>query len=213
MALKVYQLGIINYSHAYAFQKEIFSKVLSGKIDHGLIICSHNPVITAGRSVCPANREISESELRSKGIEFFRTERGGDLTYHGEGQITAYPIFNLKSLRKDIHLFLRYLEEVIISFLGDCQIKGERKSGFTGVWIDDKKIASIGVAVKRWVTYHGVSINIKRNDLAGYTFFKPCGLEVKMTSLEDELGRNISIGGIAPQLANNFQRTLAGYYN
>jgi lipoate-protein ligase B len=193
MRLEVFDLGLVEYLKAWEFQKEIFSEVQAGWLDAALILCRHYPVITLGRQGKRANILLSEGELKGHGIKFYAVERGGDVTYHGPGQITAYPIFNLKYFKQDLHWFLRYLEDAIMDLLSQYGVSSIRQPGLTGVWIGDRKIASIGIAVRQWITWHGLSINVKRDDLANFRFLRACGLDVEMTSLESVLGRSVDI--------------------
>jgi lipoate-protein ligase B len=130
------------------------------------------------------------------------------VTYHGPGQVTAYPIFDLHYLKKDINFFLRNLEQVVIDLLWDFGIKGTRVSGLTGVWVDKQKIASIGIAIKQWITFHGLSLNLKKADLANFSFIRPCGMDIEMTSLETLIDRPIEINDIKQALIHKFRDTL-----
>lgn len=188
MDFEVFDLGLIDFSIALKFQKETFKAVKYNYLDSALILCQHYPVITLGRSADRNNILISDDELSQKGIQVFEVERGGDVTYHGPGQLMVYPILNLNYLKKDIHWYLRELEEIIIKFLTDFRIEAQRRLGLTGVWVGDKKIASIGIAIKNWITFHGISININEDDLSNFRFIKPCGLDIEMTSMETILG-------------------------
>ena len=205
MQFEVFDLGLIDYQKAWQFQKEIFQEVKIGSLISGLILCQHYPVVTLGRQALKENIKISVQELKRRGIQIYEIERGGDVTYHGPGQIIAYPIFNLNHLKKDIHLFLRQLEEVAIDFLSDFGIKGKRCRGLTGVWTDTEKIASIGIAIRNWITFHGLSINIKENDLDNFRLIRPCGLDIEMTSLERILGRDIEISNLRMSLIHKFK--------
>jgi len=196
MAIEIFDLGLIDFKSAYAFQKSIFEDVKSGKIDSALITCSHPPVLTLGRQIKPQNILASADELRRNGISVEQIERGGDVTYHGPGQLIAYPLFNLALYRKDIHWFLRKLETVIINLLAGFGIEAERRQGLTGVWVGEKKIASIGIAIRSWITFHGLSINIKKDDLANFRLIRPCGMDIEMTSMESVLGDDIEISAV-----------------
>lgn len=205
MRFKIFNLGLINFEKAWQFQKDIFMDVKNGYLSSGLILCRHYPVITLGRLSKRENIKVYESDLKNKGIKIYEIERGGDVTYHGPGQIIAYPIFNLNYFKKDIHLFLRQLEEVIISLLLDFGINGLRYTGFTGVWVDRQKIASIGIAIKNWITFHGLSINIKRYDLDNFYFIRPCGMNITVTCLETLLDRSIEINNVKEILIHKFK--------
>lgn len=197
MQFKLYDLGLVDYLPAYQFQQKIFTEVKTRLLESALIICRHNPVITLGRQGERRNIRVSGSVLRDKGISVYDIERGGDVTYHGPGQLIIYPVFNLAYYKKDIHWFLRQLEEIVIDLLSDFGVKGERITGKTGVWVGAEKICSIGIAIRNWITFHGLSINIKEDDLANFNLIRPCGMDIKMTSLETILGRNIDISGIS----------------
>jgi lipoate-protein ligase B len=191
MDLKIVDLGLVDFNDAWVKQGELFQEVKSGSLDNALLICRHYPVITFGRCAKKVNILASEDELKNKGIAVYEIERGGDVTYHGPGQLTIYPIFNLNYLKKDIHWFLRFLEGVTISVLNDFGIPAERYKDLTGVWIGKKKVASIGIAVRNWITFHGLSINIKQDDLANFSLIRPCGMDIMLTSVEREAGRVI----------------------
>lgn len=210
MPMQIFDLGLTDYQKAWDLQKEIFSQVKRGDFRFGLILCRHEPVITLGRRANRTNILI-DSELKNIGL--YEIERGGDVTYHGPGQLTAYPIFDLHYLKKDLGLFLRSLEQIIIDLLEDFGIKGLRLNGLTGVWAKDtgeiKKIASIGISVKNWITFHGVSFNVKRDDLANFDFIRPCGMDIRMTSLESLLDRNIEIDEVKNNLIHKFRDTHA----
>jgi lipoate-protein ligase B len=205
MQFKVFDLGLVDFQKAWQFQKEIFKDVKTGSFISALILCQHYPVITLGRQALRENIKISEQVLKNRGIKISEIERGGDVTYHGPGQIIAYPVFNLNYLKKDIHLFLRQLEEIVIDFLSDFGIKGQRYAGLTGVWVDTQKIASIGIAIRNWITFHGVSINIKKDDLENFRFIRPCGMDIEMVALEEILDRELDIDSLKASLINKFK--------
>lgn len=211
MEFRVIDLGLVNFQRAWNFQKELFNEVRENYLKAALIVSQHYPVITLGRLAKKENILTPEDELRKRGIYIYEIERGGDVTYHGPGQIIAYPIFNLNYLKKDIHLFLRQLEKTVIDFLADFGIQGARYAGLTGVWIGKQKISSMGIAIKNWITFHGVSINIKKNDLDNFRLIKPCGIEIEMTALETMLGRDININSAKGILINKFKNTFSNY--
>jgi len=205
MDLKIFDLGLVDFSESWQFQKEVFSRVKDNTFDSALVFCQHNPVITLGRNSSKDNILAKEEELENKGIKLFEVERGGDVTYHGPGQLTVYPIFNLNLLKKDLNWFLRSLEEVVLGLLADFGIEAERRPGLTGVWVQGKKLASIGIAVKNWITYHGLTVNIKEDDLANFSLIRPCGMDIMMTSLESVLGRSIESSQIKETLKRRIQ--------
>jgi len=198
MDIRVFDLGLVDFLRCYEFQKHVFNKVRSGEIASALVACRHRPVITLGRSAGKNNI------LNTSGIPVYPIERGGDVTYHGPGQITVYPIFNLALFKKDLHWFLRQLEQAAIDLLRVFGAKGERKEGLTGVWVNDEKIASIGIAVRNWISFHGISINIKDDDLSGFRQIRPCGMDIEMTSLETVLGRDVDMDEAKDKIIEKF---------
>ncbi len=168
---------------------------------HYLLFTEHPPVYTLGKSGNKENVLLADDELKKKGISFFNTNRGGDITFHGPEQIVGYPILDLEKFETDIGKYLRNLEEVIILTMGDYGIKGERSAGETGVWIEpgvpgkERKICAIGVRCSRWITMHGFAFNVN-TDLSYFNYIIPCGISNKqVTSLQKELGRNSRCGG------------------
>ena len=173
-----------------------------------LLLLQHNPVITIGRSGGRDNILASKSALEAAGIEIYEIERGGDVTYHGPGQLTGYPIIDLRHFRKDVHWYLRQLEETIIKVLADYNIVGERMEGYTGVWVGNEKVAAIGVAIRRWITYHGFAFNI-RPDMSHFQMIRPCGITDKgVTSLERLLGHKVDMDGVINKTASAFAEVL-----
>jgi lipoate-protein ligase B len=206
MEVEIFNLGLIEFKKGWDFQKEIFDKVSSGLLKSALVLCRHYPVVTLGRNAKKFSFKISQSELKERGIKIYPVERGGGITYHGPGQQIFYPIFNLRYFKNDLHLFLRYLEEMAIGILTRLGIFGQRLSGLTGVWVNDKKISSVGIAVKNWISYHGLSLNIKADDLFNFSLIRPCGMDIEMTSVETLLGREVSfeeVTSIAEPSLNN----------
>lgn len=191
MDLTVIDLGLVDYAESWARQKELFNAVKSGLQRHALLICRHHPVITIGRNGDKKNILVPGVELRNRSIATYAVERGGDVTYHGPGQLTIYPIFNLAYLKKDIHWFLRRLEELVIRSLDDFGIRAGRSPGATGVWVEGRKIASIGISIRNWISFHGLSVNIKRDDLENFSLIRPCGMDIMVTSMESETGKII----------------------
>ncbi|MEK6714565.1 MAG: lipoyl(octanoyl) transferase LipB [Candidatus Omnitrophota bacterium] len=194
--LNFLDLGLINYLEALKIQKEAVLRVIGGLTADTLIFCEHYDVITVGRSGNLSNILLTQEELDKKNIKVIFTDRGGDVTYHGKGQLIVYPIFDLRKSIKDVHLFLRRLEFAVINLLTRYRIFAHLKSGKTGVWVKEKKIASIGVAFSHWVSYHGLSLNVAP-DLSQFCLINPCGLKgVKMTSLKELLGGPIDMEGL-----------------
>jgi lipoate-protein ligase B len=204
MGFKFFDLGLIDFKQAWDFQKEIHSRVKNNEFNIALIFCQHYPVITLGRSALRKNILASQNELSTKGIGIYEIERGGDVTYHGPGQLVIYPVCDLNYLRKDIHLFLRKLEEAAMAILSEFGIQGERRGGLTGVWVENKKIASIGISIKNWITYHGLALNIKADDLGNFSLIRPCGMNIMMTSMETALGKKLSLDSVKKSFLRAF---------
>ena len=182
--------------------------------EHYLLFVEHPPVYTLGKSGNIENVLINEEMRTRKGIEFFRTNRGGDITFHGPQQIVGYPILDLEKFETDIGKYLRRIEEVIIQTLADYGIKGDRSPGETGVWIDpdkkgkERKICAIGVRTSRWVTMHGFAFNVN-TDLSYFNFIIPCGISNKqVTSLEKELGRKLDMEEAKEKVKRNFEKVF-----
>jgi len=201
-------LGLIEYKKAWDLQREVFAQIKNRGSPSTLILCRHYPVITLGRPAKRNNILIPQPELKNKGISVYEIERGGDVTYHGPGQLTAYPIFNLAHLKKDIHFYLRLLEETVIDTLSSLGIYGNTSFGLTGVWVAARKIASIGIAIKNWITFHGVSINIKEADLANFSLIRSCDMDIEMTSVESVIGREIAIEEVKQIFSDKLRRVL-----
>ncbi len=215
-------LGLVDFKYSWQIQHDLFNRVKDGSLHGALVICRHNPVITLGRLAKKNNILAKEEELSSMGVPVYQIERGGDVTYHGPGQITAYPIFNLQYIKKDIHYYLRQLEDVIMGMLNEFGVTGTRYRGYTGVWIKPSeaekvtqetehslcKIASIGIAIKNWITFHGLSINIKKFDLAMFNLIRPCGMNIKVTCLEDIAKQDIEMDLIKKILVQKFKENF-----
>jgi lipoyl(octanoyl) transferase len=185
--LWVVRLGRMGYEEALEYQREVARQRITGAIPEDvLILVEHPPVVTLGRSSKEKNLISTPAFLASKGVELFEVERGGDVTFHGPGQLVGYPIIDLKRHRQDLHWYLRSVEEALIRTLGEYGIPGERSTGFTGVWTNGRKIASIGVHARDWVTWHGFALNVT-TDLSYFDFIVPCGIAgVEMTSIATE---------------------------
>jgi lipoate-protein ligase B len=182
-------LGRLPYGDALELQRSIARDRISGTIPQDvLLLVEHPPVVTLGRGTKEKNLVSSPEFLQSKGVELFEVERGGDVTFHGPGQLVGYPIIDLKRHREDLHWYLRKIEEGLINTLADYGIPGERNTAFTGVWTRGRKIASIGVHARDWVTWHGFALNVT-TDLSYFDLIVPCGIDgVVMTSIARELG-------------------------
>lgn len=182
--LEIVQAGTVPYREGLAWQRQLAEDRIAGRLDHDvLLLLEHPPVVTLGRNSHAAHL------LQSAGIEVFEVERGGDVTFHGPGQLVGYPILDLSEYKKDLHWYLRSLEQALIEALSHLDIPAERNPGYTGVWTRGKKIASIGIHVKQWVTWHGFALNVT-TDLAHFDRIVPCGIPgVVMTSIAKETGR------------------------
>ena len=167
--LEVLRLGRKPYEEAWELQRELLQKRIDGEIRDTLILTEHDEIVTVGRGAREEDGAVS-------GLPVREVERGGEATYHGPGQMVAYPILMLPEGRRDMHRYLRDLEEVVIRVLAEVEIVGTRRPGLTGVWIGDKKVCSIGVAARRWVTWHGLALNV-HTDLEAFQRFRPCGLD------------------------------------
>jgi len=189
--LRVMYLGNQEFKETYQLQMSLVKKRAVNESMDTLLLVEHLPVITVGRDGSLNNLLLNEEELKEKGIDIYETNRGGDITYHGPGQLVGYPILNLKNYKKDLHWLLRAYEQVFIELLKKFNIKGTRIPGLTGVWVGDKKITSIGIGVKRWVSYHGFAFNINP-DLSNFNYIIPCGIEDKgVTSLQEHFSAKL----------------------
>ncbi|MDP8229979.1 MAG: lipoyl(octanoyl) transferase LipB [Candidatus Gorgyraea atricola] len=196
--MRVIDLGVTDFSEIYQLQREFVERVALGICEDTLLVTEHNPVITIGRTG-------SEQNVFRREIHVVQTDRGGDVTYHGPGQLIAYPIFKLENESRDIHRFLEFLEEIGSAFLAQYGIFTEKRPGLRGVWTDNKKIGSIGIGVKKWVTYHGLAMNIN-TDLMPFSFIRPCGIEgVEITSLKSLLKREIDMDDAKNRLISTFK--------
>lgn len=205
---KIVDLGLIDFEKALEFQRAAFERVAGAGTESCVILCRHSPVITIGRSGGREDILIPDSELAERKVRVFDSDRGGKATYHGPGQLMVYPILNLRIFKKDIYMFLRWIEELALTILGGFNIPAERKKGLTGVWAGDKKIASIGISIKRWVSLHGLSINVKDQDLENFKLIRPCGMDITMTSIESVLGKKVIMEDIREKAISIIGRVL-----
>ena len=203
-------LGRVSYAEALELQRTIARDRISGAIDQDvLLLVEHNPVVTLGRSAKEKNLVASPEFLAAHGVELFEVERGGDVTYHGPGQLVGYPIIDLKRHKQDLHWYLRQLEQALINMLGDYGIPAGRNAGLTGVWARGKKIASIGVHARDWVTWHGFALNVT-TELSYFDLIIPCGINgVVMTSVANELGvPDLSMHDVMDRVTASFGTTF-----
>jgi len=180
----VFSLGLLDYQKAWDLQRELVGKRRKKEINDTLLLVEHLPLFTIGRRGSSRNILVSDKSLKEKGISIYEVDRGGDITYHGPGQIIGYPILDLNEHGRDVHLMLRHLEEVIIRLLSDYGVEALRLPGYTGVWVGKEKIAAIGIGVRHWITFHGFCLNVNP-DLNYFALINPCGLKGKgVTSLQ-----------------------------
>jgi lipoyl(octanoyl) transferase len=217
--VSVKNLGLIDYQEAWDFQENLFKKAIDLKIakrngetdeipENHLLFCQHPHVFTLGKSGNPENLLLNETELIQQQASYYKINRGGDITYHGPGQLVVYPIFDLEHFFTDIHKYMRFLEEAVILTLKDFGIESGRVDGLTGVWIDSdsknaRKICAMGVKSSRWVTMHGIGFNIN-TDLNFFSHIIPCGIDDKaVTSMQRELGREVNLEEVSRLLQNH----------
>jgi lipoyl(octanoyl) transferase len=194
------------YGEALAIQKDLVARRKAGEIPDQLLIVEHPHVITLGRNGRLDNLLASEEILRRAGISFFPTDRGGDITYHGPGQIVGYPILDLREWKRDVVAYVRTIEQVIIDALAAFGIGAEAVKGLTGVWVQEKKVAAIGVHISRWVTSHGFALN-HTTDLTYFQYIVPCGLTKPVTSMQ-ELGSPASREEVTDELVRQFAHSF-----
>ena len=207
--LSVSHLGATSYRDGLAIQEGLVQARADGRTGDWLLFPDHPPVLTVGRNPSPGNVIADSETLRSLGIEVFEVARGGDVTWHGPGQLVGYLICDLNKRGRDLHRFLRDVEEALIQALAGWGLEGERSPGRTGVWVQGEKIASIGIAVRRWVSYHGFALNVAP-DLKSFDLIHPCGLRgIRMTSVAERLGeRSPSLAEAREHVAAVCARTL-----
>ncbi|MDA7729316.1 lipoyl(octanoyl) transferase LipB [Flavobacteriaceae bacterium] len=218
--ITVEDLGILSFASALEVQEDYFYKIISEKkanrqkeqptpTDNFLLFVEHKPVYTLGKSGDIQHLLLDQNGLKEKEIEFYKTNRGGDITFHGLGQIVGYPILDLDNFFTDIHKYLRFLEEIIIKTLAEYGLTATRSKGETGVWLDAetpfaRKICALGVRASRWVTMHGFALNVN-TDLTYFEHIVPCGIKGKgVTSLKAELGKEISVNQVKEKLVKHF---------
>ena len=200
--------GRLDYQTAWDLQKELFERRLAGDIEDTFLLIEHPHTYTLGKSGHEENLVADEFALKRQGIEVFRIDRGGDITYHGPGQIVGYPILDLHHHYLDVHRFLRDLEEVIIQTLADYKIAASRVEGLTGVWVEGAKVAAIGVKVTRWINMHGFAFNVN-TDLSYFGNIIPCGIIDKpVTSMEKLLGGQLEYVEVQDKVCAKFEEVF-----
>ncbi|MCC5917763.1 MAG: lipoyl(octanoyl) transferase LipB [Cryomorphaceae bacterium] len=214
--VKLENLGIIDYKKAWDYQEQLFAEIVDAKVQlrknteaplpqNHLLTCEHPHVYTLGKSGKQQHLLISDEMLQKLGATYYKINRGGDITYHGPGQVVIYPLFDLDQFFTDIHKYLRYLEEAVIRTLADYGIQAGRSAGETGVWLDagsqnPRKICAMGVRASRWVTMHGLALNVQP-DMKYFDHIIPCGIQNKaVTSMERELGKPLPLDEVRDKL-------------
>ena len=222
--INVYDLGVLDYKTALNFQEKKLQEIIDIKrtnrnegssieTPNYFLFVEHPPVITLGKSGQEKNLLLTKEELERKKIQYFNTNRGGDITFHGHGQIVGYPVIDLENFYTDINRYLRTLEEIVILTLNYFKISSQRSSGETGVWLEpnspySRKICAIGVKTSRWVTMHGFALNVD-TDLRYYNYIVPCGIKGKgITSINQEIKKNVSINEVKEKILENLKKTF-----
>ena len=220
--VKVCDLGLTNYKKAWRLQEILNARLANRKLairrnpdlsihlnNHYLLFCEHPLVYTLGKSGKMENLLLNETELQEKSIDFYKINRGGDITHHGPGQLVMYPILDLEEFFTDIHKYLRFLEEAVIRTLAEYGVIAGRYEGYTGVWIEPgneekaRKICAMGIRCTRWITMHGIALNLN-NDLNYFNHIVPCGIDDKsVTSLEKEIGKKVNIEDVQQKLTKH----------
>lgn len=203
---KNFDLKTVDYQRAYAFQMErVQAALMYG--EQSLIFCEHPLVLTMGRLADEKHLLMSEAELVQRGVAVHHIDRGGEVTLHTAGQQVIYPILNLNTFKKDLHHYIHQLEEVVIDLLSQFDILAHRENQNTGVWVDSCKIASIGIGVKKWVTFHGIGLNVN-TDLDTFKLIRPCGLDVQMASMASVKKETISSDLVKERFMHSFNKVF-----
>jgi len=218
-------LGLIDFKEAWDYQTQLFDATIAIKManrrdennqtttSNYLLFCEHPHVFTLGKSGKETHLLLNENSLKARGATYYKINRGGDITYHGPGQLVAYPILDLDHFFTDIHKYLRFLEEAVITTLAEYDITAERVEGLTGVWVDGtkptaRKICAMGVKCSRWVTMHGIALNVK-SDLSYFKNIVPCGIDDKaVTSIQNELDKEIDMNEVKQKLKINLSKVF-----
>jgi lipoyl(octanoyl) transferase len=199
--LTVHRLGRVRYADALEMQERLVRQRQAGEIDDTLLLLEHEPVFTLGRNARTGNVLFPAEQLRERGFDVHDVGRGGDVTYHGPGQVVGYPILDLSPDRCDVHRYVRDLEEVMIRTCADFGVQGARVPGLTGCWVGDEKIGAIGVRISRWVTSHGFAFNVSPAALDPFRLIVPCGIRGKgVTALERLIGRPVAMDPVMDRL-------------
>ena len=204
----LYDLGIVPYARALALQRVLHAQRVAGAIPDTLLLLEHPPVITLGKAFHPEHLRYAREFYAQQGVELHPTDRGGDVTCHNPGQLVGYPIFDVSQHGRDLHKFLRDIEQAIIDALHAFGVEAHRESGYTGVWVGNAKIAAIGIKVTKWVSMHGFALNVN-NDLRLFQTIVPCGIADRpVTSLQQVLGRAVPMEQVKHQVAQGLERVF-----
>jgi lipoate-protein ligase B len=207
-AINVYDLGSTLYDEVHVLQQRLQAQRRNGQGVDSLLLTEHRPVLTLGRSHPEPDLRVSPEVVTNYGIRVVQTERGGDITYHGPGQLVAYGIVSLKAWSCSVLDYVSGLENTVIGVLGDWGIRGEQKEGARGVWVEGRKIASLGLNVRRWVTMHGIALNVEP-DMSHFDLINPCGMaDVEMTSMSYEAGKQVQMPDVVESFVFHFGRVF-----
>lgn len=203
-SVHVHDLGLIAFDEAYALQRDTVTRIQNGTGQDTLYLLEHSHVVTKGRNAGDSTLVAGTELLKQRGVTLVETDRGGDVTYHGPGQLVGYPIIELETDRRDIRRYVYDVEEVLIRTLDGFSIKAHRDPVHRGVWVDDRKIASVGIRISRWVTSHGFALNVN-TDLSFFSLIVPCGIEgCRMTSIANELGNQVDMQQVKDAIVDVF---------
>lgn len=209
--VRLIDLGFCSYKESWDLQRKLRENKIAGDVTDYLITVEHPPVYTLGKGGNPGHLLLSEEDCAAKGISYYQTDRGGDITFHGPGQLVVYPVLDLNNFFRDVHKYLRYLEETVIKALSMFGISGERETGLTGVWVNGKKICAIGINVSRWITMHGLALNVN-TDISYFKDIIPCGILHKdVTSMQEILGEAQCMKKVKRILINTFSVVFGIY--
>lgn len=208
-SLAIHRLGLVPYAEALALQERLVEARLAGETGDVLLLLEHPPVVTLGRGAKREHLRFSEDLLRARGVEVFESGRGGDVTYHGPGQLVGYPILDLAPDRQDVRRYVADLEEVMLRITATYGLVGKRIAGLNGAWIGDRKIGAVGVRIRRWVTMHGFALNVT-TDLRAYEAIVPCGIPDKdVTSLAREIGHAVPMAEVVQRTGAVFAEVFS----
>ncbi len=202
-ACQAYYLGVIEYGEALRLQERLVEARIAGDIPDTILFLQHPPVITMGTSARGENIIAPKESLKNEGIAIVYTDRGGDITVHEPGQLVCYPVFDLKTQERDLHLYVRNLEEAVIRTLSEFSIAAHRESSYPGVWVGEEKICAVGIRVSQWVTKHGFALNVN-NDLRYFSYVYPCGIaDKRVTSMSRLLGHKLNMENVMLRIIEN----------